>query len=400
MHVVDYPDRTNLVLRWREPGAKQLSTRSARTSNRREAERLAIELERELAARWQAEQAAAWSVTRARYAAEVLPGLKRDTRRTRAAALNHVETILAPRTVAQITASDLSRLVAEWRKGELSEATIGGYLGHLKSMLKWCEGLELIESVPRFPKISHAKGKLMKGRPITYAEFKRMLAAVPRVLSREIDRIQFNHLLWGLWLGGLRLGEAMRLTWVKSPFSIDLAGRWPRIRMEAAAHKGKRDLQLPLPDDFCELLLAVPKDQRFGAVFEVSVPDRRVGELISAIGREAAILVRDHADAGGAKYASAHDLRRSFGSRHAPHCRPAILQLLMRHASIETTMKYYVDLDADEVGDELRRSKPVGPKPLDERRGPVTREQLNREEIAEAQGVLGQLEDSDELEAL
>lgn len=53
------------------------------------------------------------------------------------------------------------------------------------------------------------------------------------------------------------------------------------------------------------------------------------------------------------KYASAHDLRRSFGSRWARKVMPAVLQRLMRHESIETTMKYYVDLDADELAEEL-----------------------------------------------
>src|SRR3954471_772624 len=39
--------------------------------------------------------------------------------------------------------------------------------------------------------------------------------------------------------------------------------------------------------------------------------------------------------------------------RWASRLKPATLQLLMRHRSIETTMKYYVDQDADEVADEL-----------------------------------------------
>jgi integrase len=53
------------------------------------------------------------------------------------------------------------------------------------------------------------------------------------------------------------------------------------------------------------------------------------------------------------KFASAHDLRRSFGTRWAPRLKPATLQLLMRHKSIETTMKYYVCQDSDDVADEL-----------------------------------------------
>ena len=42
---------------------------------------------------------------------------------------------------------------------------------------------------------------------------------------------------------------------------------------------------------------------------------------------------------------------------------PVVLQKLMRHSSIETTLRYYVDLDADEVGDELWKSfGPAGGK--------------------------------------
>jgi integrase len=53
------------------------------------------------------------------------------------------------------------------------------------------------------------------------------------------------------------------------------------------------------------------------------------------------------------KYASAQDLRRSFGTRWASRVKPATLQLLMQHKSIETTMKYYVCQDSDDVADEL-----------------------------------------------
>jgi integrase len=75
----------------------------------------------------------------------------------------------------------------------------------------------------------------------------------------------------------------------------------------------------------------------------------RAGRVISEIGEKAEVLVNSLEG----KYASAHDLRRSFGTRWAARVKPATLQLLMRHRSIETTMKYYVDQDADEVADEL-----------------------------------------------
>ena len=52
---------------------------------------------------------------------------------------------------------------------------------------------------------------------------------------------------------------------------------------------------------------------------------------------------------GGGAEVDGHDLRRSFGYRWADRVRPHILQQLMRHASITTTMEYYVQAEADET---------------------------------------------------
>ena len=46
------------------------------------------------------------------------------------------------------------------------------------------------------------------------------------------------------------------------------------------------------------------------------------------------------------EFASAQDLRRSFGERWAPRVMPQVLMELMRHESIETTLKYYVGRNA------------------------------------------------------
>ena len=53
------------------------------------------------------------------------------------------------------------------------------------------------------------------------------------------------------------------------------------------------------------------------------------------------------------KFASSYDFRRSFGTRWAAKVMPAMLKTLMRHASVETTMKYYVDQQADDVAAQL-----------------------------------------------
>jgi hypothetical protein len=75
----------------------------------------------------------------------------------------------------------------------------------------------------------------------------------------------------------------------------------------------------------------------------------RVGELVVKIGRRAGVVV-NKADG---KFASAHDLRRAFGTRWSRRVMPAVLRRLMRHSSIQTTMGYYVDLDSADVADQL-----------------------------------------------
>jgi integrase len=148
------------------------------------------------------------------------------------------------------------------------------------------------------------------------------------------------------------------------PFSIDLSGKRPWFRILAEAHKGRRDQLLPMTPDFAAFVLQTPQPQRQGRLFKLPMgvngkPLRpeKVGAIASCIGERAGVIVNK----AKGKFASAHDLRRSFGSRWAPRVKPLVLQKLMRHTAIKTTLKYYVELDADEVAEELWRSH--GPVP-------------------------------------
>ena len=69
----------------------------------------------------------------------------------------------------------------------------------------------------------------------------------------------------------------------------------------------------------------------------------------------AGVKVHTHAKTGNVEFASAHDLRRSFGTRWARLVPTAVLMQLMRHESIQTTSTYYLDLDADKITEDLYR---------------------------------------------
>jgi len=85
------------------------------------------------------------------------------------------------------------------------------------------------------------------------------------------------------------------------------------------------------------------------AILHRAANAHEVGRVISAIGKKAGVVV-NKADG---KFASAHDLRRAFGTRWAKRVMPAILKRLMRHSTVQTTMGYYVDLESADVADQL-----------------------------------------------
>ena len=53
------------------------------------------------------------------------------------------------------------------------------------------------------------------------------------------------------------------------------------------------------------------------------------------------------------KPASAHDYRRAFGTRWAKRVMPPQLKRLMRHKDINTTLKYYIDEDVEDLAEDL-----------------------------------------------
>ena len=92
-----------------------------------------------------------------------------------------------------------------------------------------------------------------------------------------------------------------------------------------------------------------------------------VSKLVTKIGEKARIIVNPT----DGKTASAHDLRRTFASRWARKVAPAVLQKLMRHARIDTTMGFYVDLDVDEMADDLWANHPTAQSNTSGNIGPI-----------------------------
>jgi hypothetical protein len=111
-------------------------------------------------------------------------------------------------------------------------------------------------------------------------------------------------------------------------------------------------------------------NKRRGRLFSVpqsktgrQLPCDEVSKVICEIGKAAGAKVRSKVKskidtATGerqpvevVKFASAHDLRRSFGERWSERVLPKVPMELMRHESIGTTMKFYVGQNAQRTAD-------------------------------------------------
>lgn len=341
----------NLAMYYVDPVSGKRVVKTTRTTDQREAERTAGEWEKELQrGGGHSPSKITWQHFRERYEAEYMPGLSKSSRGNFNAAFHHLERVMNPDRLCKLTTACMSGFQAKLRAGgKLKETSIAGILRHLKAALSWAERQTMIDKAPRFTMPKVGKGSLAKGRPIVAEEFERMLSVAEKV--RPKDAWKWQRLLTGLWLSGLRLGEALELSWDhEAPFCIDLTGKRPVFVIRAEAQKNRRDEILPMTPDFAEWLQATyPEGERQGWVFGIRMRLFWVSTLISGIGRKAGVMV-NKADG---KYASAHDLRRAFGTRWAKKVTTPILQRLMRHADIKTTMSYYVDIDATDIADGL-----------------------------------------------
>ena len=354
VHVVNY-GRQSLYMRYTDPVTGKQVTRSTGTRRKRDAERAAAKWESELReGRSRTRSKATWEEFRERIEVDYLPPLAKKSVTKIDGVLDSFERIAKPKLLSGITADAVTRWQRELRANGLAEATIKSSSAILKAALRWAESIGLIREAPKviMPKRARTSDRQtpMKGRAITQVEFERMLEKVPDIVGGQAVET-WEQLLRGLWLSGLRLSEALSLTWDnEDELRVDTSSRHVMLAIPAERQKNHRDELLPISPEFRDFLTDVPFEERSGYVFPLKWQretrrhdgrrDDTVSKTITAIGKAADIVVS--VKNGRTKYASAHDLRRSFGDRWAARVPSLTLKTLMRHKSIETTERYYV----------------------------------------------------------
>lgn len=373
--VVNCDDRANYLLMWNDPltGRRRSKSsgikRDGAKKSRKEAERKAGELEAELReGRYKPASRITWREFRDRYTSQVFPRLALATRVKYDASFNAVERLVRVERLSQLTADRIEQLQALLRAEDLrptsdskatgrrSEASITAILVHLKSSLRWARSVGMLDADPvvRLPKRGNTKSK---GRPVLTEEFERMLERTGSVVGND-QSPEWQRLLEGLWWSGLRLEEAISLSWDDAAsVHIDLTGKFPAMVFPAPVNKSRKEQRVPIAPEFVDLLELTPREDRTGKVFRLIGRNGQpasaevVTRTISRIGEAAGIRVGEPQakTSKACKFASAHDLRRSFGFRWAQRVNTATLMLMMRHQSVTTTMSFYVSRNCDDA---------------------------------------------------
>ena len=268
-------------------------------------------------------------------------------------ALKWFQEAVGERNLASIRADEIdARLAAESDAGA-SARTVNLKLEAANAFLNWAARNGRLAANPLriIPKRNQVIDRRHPRRVLTSKETQALLA-VARARPEKTPGARTRP-LWYLFplLAGLRRSDMMRMRWA----DLDFEASPPTLTIRGGKARKRVDV-LPLHADLVLELLAVrPRTALPSApVFPTAVthPTRRADFKRAGITEET--------EDG---YADLHALRHTYGTRLAERgVAPATLQKLMRHASIQMTMAYYVHLDvaALDVGLSLLPGVEVG----------------------------------------
>jgi integrase len=162
------------------------------------------------------------------------------------------QSIINPRTLREMASEDtLALLQAKLLAGGRSSHTVKSYMRTLIAALNWAfRPMRWIPERIAFKLLDVDEPD--KGRPITTEEFERMLASCGKVC--KVDPDSWKYLLRGSWESGLRLNEAMHLSWDVDGTIIPV---WPRRGhpYRRAIHRDASDITI---SKAAKLVKAVP----------------------------------------------------------------------------------------------------------------------------------------------
>jgi integrase len=341
-----FKDRPTLMLQWIDPDTGRRKSKSAETADLEKAETARADLESDLNhGRYAEVSRITWEAFRERFEEEYVAGTRPDTQRNFEATLNLFERLCNPTRLRSVNERMVSAFVAGLRKDpgrrkgtpNMMPSTIKVRLQFLHTALSWAAEQKMLPAVPKFPAVKVPK---KDPQPVPAETFEKLF-------DKAKDAQMRAYLLCG-WLAGLRLREALALEWEPTDKTPWVDFQRNRIVLPAAFVKADKDQWLPLDPELRRALEALPRTGRRVFRFvdrEGSVLDRGgVSQRVAALAKRAGVKL------------TMKCLRRGFGCRYAGRVSTHVLQRLMRHANIKTTMAFYANID-DAVEEAVLRAK-------------------------------------------
>jgi integrase len=316
-----FPDRPNLMLQWHDPDTGRRKSRSAKTDDQATAANMAKDLETDLnRGTHKPSTRMAWEDFCDLYAEEKRAGNRLATQERARCVLESFGERCHPKSLGAVNERMVSQYATAMRVAKRRPATIQGHLAYLKAALRWAVKQKLLTELPAIDMPKVPKKSII--RTVTMEEFERLLDKCPDD--------QWRALLWTAWYTGMRRTEMFDLTW------HDGGAPWvdfgqARIWIPAAYNKADADQWLPLHPELARIL--GPMRQARGRIFALASHPSAMSLVFCRIAKLAAVK------------ATMHDLRRTFGSRYAATVPAPVLQRLMRHSDIKTTMRFYTNVD-------------------------------------------------------
>ena len=285
-----------------------------------------------------------WTRFRERYESEYVRHFRPATRASYKTALNVAERLLAPQVPDDI--ADLNRFFQKATENNaVSRDSADTYCKKLTKAHEWACQHRMASKTLIQPNRPKNTVKKLPAEPLEPEHIEALFNAAtsPDVLF----------LLKGLLYSGMRINEAEQFTWGRGSFRPKLIDP-PMFEIDASGDKAGRDRSLPMTTEFAELLQQVPPDERKGYVFLPDKPRHELRRIVAAVGVACGVKT------ARGKFATAHDFRRTFASMWALQVEPIVLQQLMRHDSLETTMRYYVRVRACDVAKKIQGMRAFG----------------------------------------
>lgn len=254
------------------------------------------------------------------------------------------------------------------QKDGLALASVRSNMATLWAIINWGIDAEMLPPIrrPRERKRKQdrtARSQKARGRSLTMEEIERMIDAIKRNPEFKDGAGKKKHVrrddecpdrviraIHAMRLIGLRLEDCHLFRWNPTEgfhYPINLEGRMPRIVICGAQKSGDEE-EIPLTNNAVNWLRSLEQDSEFICRARGARGDHqthnRLGRIIGNAGRSTGIVTkRTGGKGGGPKFASAHDLRRTFVNDVLPDLTIAEAQILTRHRDKNTLLTYYAD---------------------------------------------------------